>query len=86
MAMTGAERQRKYRQLCASRSDARLNMFISRNAGDALELLTAHYGMSKREVLEFILCMEAESLNLSGDIDDGDDDYDETGTAERLEN
>lgn len=82
--MTGAERQRKYRQLCASRSDARLNMFISRNAGDALELLTAHYGMSKREVLEFILCMEAESL--SGDIDDGDDDYDETGTTERLEN
>ncbi len=39
--MTGAERQRKYRQLCASQSDARLNMFISRNAGDALELLSA---------------------------------------------
>lgn len=62
MAKSNAERQAEYRARAAFRNnlkgEVRLNMYISSNASLALDELVIRCGMSKKELIEFLLTEE----------------------------
>lgn len=62
MAKTNAERQAEYRAKAALRNnlegEVRLNMYISSNADSALNELVIRCGMTKKELIEFLLTEE----------------------------
>ena len=63
MALSNAERQRRYRQgrkeAYQGEGDRQLNVFIRGRAYSAIERLAAHYGVTKRTMIER-LALEAD--------------------------
>ncbi len=55
MAMTSAERQKRYRQKARDSGDSRINTAVSAGARACLKRIAKHKGLSEREALEAIL-------------------------------
>jgi len=64
MALTGAERQRKYREnrKLADNGYRQINTWISTEAYEALRRMANRYGVTKREMLERLLISEQEKI------------------------
>ncbi|EBZ8545465.1 hypothetical protein EHB76_24030 [Salmonella enterica subsp. enterica serovar Muenchen] len=75
MAMSNSEKQRRYRKNKHRRGeygDARINTFVTFEAAAALERLSRHYNITKRQTLELLLNTADETIrkNLIVDSDE----------------
>lgn len=56
MAMSAAERQRKYRERSRNQKElARVSIWLNTNARHALKCLSRHYGLSQAELISDLL-------------------------------
>jgi len=72
MAKTAAQRQAEYRDRRATageNGERRINTWVSADAALALDRLARHHKLSKREVLERMLCAEDEGVSSGLDPD-----------------
>ena len=61
VAKTAAQRQADYRQrrpTAGDNGERRINMWISTGAALALDRLARHYGVTKREMIERLVCAD----------------------------
>ncbi|EBZ1028208.1 hypothetical protein D7O18_27075 [Salmonella enterica subsp. enterica serovar Muenchen] len=75
MAMSNSEKQRRYRNNKHHRGeygDARINTFVTFQAYAALERLSRHYNITKRQALELLINTADETIrkNLIVDSDE----------------
>ena len=88
MALTGAERQRRYRQKHLKDFDAqleRLQCVVSLHAKRALERLAVFYGLSQRDMLEQVINEAEQRLTAQLTGSEQDQFYDRTLTAQSLQ-
>ncbi|WP_026596672.1 RepB family protein [Methylohalobius crimeensis] len=65
MALSDAERQRRYRdkRVAGRGGERRINLFVGESAWHALNRLAKHYGVTKRAMLERVIEAEDERVS-----------------------
>ena len=75
MAKTAAERQADYRQrrpTAGDNGERRINMWISTGAALALDRLARRYGVTKREMIERLVCADDNRIVASLELESPD--------------